>query len=101
MIKISSGGVRRIGSIPHYIGVSTSRLAVWLAGAALSWAAIPSYVVQTVAGSSYTGDGGPATKALLQTVEGVAADALGNYYLADTASNTIRRVSPKGMITTI
>ena len=67
----------------------------------LAAAAVPSYVVQTIAGSDFIGDGGPAANALLSTVEGVTADALGNYYLADTDSHRIRRISSKGVITTV
>jgi uncharacterized protein (TIGR03437 family) len=93
--------MRIMGSNPHYIGVSTRSVALWLLGPILSAAAIPPYVVQTVAGSDFMGDGGAATKALLATVQGVAADALGNYYLADTDAHTVRRISPKGTITTI
>ena len=93
--------MRVFGSKPHYIGMSTRRATLWVLAASLVAAAIPSYVVQTIAGSDFIGDGGPAAKALLATVEGVAADALGNYYLADTDSHRIRRISPKGVITTI
>lgn len=94
--------MRIIGSNSHYIGVSTRQLAaLWLFGVTLSVAAVPSYVVQTIAGSGFTGDGGLAIKALLASVQGVAADALGNYYLADTDANCVRRISPNGIITTI
>ena len=97
-----SGVVRIIGSKPYYIGVGTSRrIFVWSLTLCLSAATIPSYLIQTIAGSDNLGDGGPAALALLATVEGVAADPLGNYYLADTDSNKIRRISPKGIITTV
>ena len=85
--------MRIIPSNPHYIGVSTSwRLAA--AATALGWVAAaqsspPAYLIQTVAGSDVIGDGGPADKALLQTVEGLASDPLGNYYLSDTDSHRI------------
>ena len=93
--------MRVIGSNSHYIGVSTRCAAIWFVATSFAAAAIPSYLVQTIAGSDFIGDGGPANKALLTTVEGVAADAIGNYYLADTDSHRIRRISPKGVITTI
>ena len=80
--------------------MSTRQLIPGLAVAALSLAAVPSYVVQTFAGSDFIGDGGPAAKALLAAVQSVAADALGNYYLADTDAHRIRRISPSGIITT-
>ena len=43
-------------------------------------------------GAGSSGDGGPATQAQLNQPRGVAADALGNLYIADTLSNAIRRV---------
>jgi hypothetical protein len=33
--------------------------------------------------------------------EGIAVDAIGNLYVADTGSHTIRKVSPQGVVTTI
>ena len=40
------------------------------------------------------GDGGPATEARLKSPEGVALDAAGNLFLADTQNHRIRRVEP-------
>ncbi len=60
--------------------------------------------ISTVAGnglSSYTGDGGLATKASLSYPGGVAVDADGNLYISDTYNNRIRRVSTAGIISTI
>jgi hypothetical protein len=50
--------------------------------------------------SGYSGDNGPATSAELNGVMGVAADAAGDVYIADTGNNRIRKVS-NGVITTI
>lgn len=61
----------------------------------------PSYTIQTIAGSSFTGDNGPAARAVLTTVEGIAADAVGNLYLADADQHRIRKISPAGIITTV
>jgi uncharacterized protein (TIGR03437 family) len=59
----------------------------------------------TVAGTGvngYTGDGGPATSAQLSSPAGVAADAAGNVYIADTNNQRIRMVSAAtGIITTV
>jgi trimeric autotransporter adhesin len=49
--------------------------------------------ITTVAGtgvSGYEGDGGQATLAKLYTCSGVAVDASGNVYIADTSNNRIR-----------
>jgi len=61
-------------------------------------------VITTVAGTgtgTYTGDGGPATNASLSSPQGVALDAMGNLYIADTANNRIRQVDTNGIITTV
>jgi len=63
----------------------------------------PSGTISTVAGNGrygFSGDGGPATSASLGWVEGVAVDAAGNLYIADT-DNGIRKVSPSGIISTV
>ena len=60
--------------------------------------------IATVAGngdSGYAGDGGTATSATLRQPRGVAVDAAGNVYIADTNNNAIRKVSPNGTITTL
>ena len=51
--------------------------------------------VSTVAGNGsngYSGDGGPATSATLNTPTGLAVDSAGNLYIADQGNNLIRRV---------
>jgi Bacterial Ig-like domain (group 3)/NHL repeat len=58
--------------------------------------------ITTVAGSGlegFAGDGGPATSALLDTPGGVALDAAGNLFIADTRNDRIRVVT-NGVITT-
>jgi len=57
----------------------------------------------TVGGDAgYSGDGGPATSARLQSPAGIAFDASGNLYIADTANNVIRKVDAgSGVITTV
>jgi sugar lactone lactonase YvrE len=60
-------------------------------------------VISTVAGSGtqgFSGDGGPATSAQLDSPTGVAVDASGNLYIADTLNHRIREVSA-GTITTV
>ena len=64
----------------------------------------PSGIISTLAGnggSKSLGDGGPATSAVLKSPQGVAADAAGNLYIADSANNRARKVDPSGTITTV
>lgn len=60
--------------------------------------------ISTVAGNgvqAFTGDGGPATAASLNDPEGVAVDANGNIYIADTGNNVIRKVDQGGLISSL
>jgi sugar lactone lactonase YvrE len=60
--------------------------------------------VTTVAGSGkpgYSGDGGPATAAKMNTPYGLAVDKEGNLFIADSMNHRIRKVSPAGVISTI
>jgi len=50
---------------------------------------------------AYSGDGGPATSAQLHSPEGVALDSAGDLFIADTANNAIREVTPAGTISTV
>jgi uncharacterized protein (TIGR03437 family) len=72
----------------------------------------PSGVITTVAGNgaiingigqgTYGGDGGPATSAMLNLPDSVAADSAGNLYIADSSNYRIRRVDKStGIITTV
>ena len=62
-------------------------------------------MITTVAGSGtagISGDGGPATSAQLDNPTGVAVDAAGDLFIADSSNNKVRRVdATTGMITTV
>jgi sugar lactone lactonase YvrE len=63
----------------------------------------PTGVITTIAGTGiegYSGDGGAATSAQLDTPSGVAVDASGNVYIADSHNHRIREVSG-GNISTV
>jgi uncharacterized protein (TIGR03437 family) len=60
--------------------------------------------ITTVSGTGtvgFSGDGGPATSAELNSPFGIAVDASGNLFIADTSNNRIRKVSASGIITTV
>jgi uncharacterized protein (TIGR03437 family) len=63
--------------------------------------------ISTVAGTGFagsqmfSGDGGPALQAHLNKLEGVALDAGGNLYIADTWNQRVRKVSRSGTIDTM
>lgn len=64
----------------------------------------PGGVLSTVAGgvaAGASGDGGPATAALLNSPRGLAVDAAGSLFIADAGNSRVRRVAPDGTITTV
>ena len=61
-----------------------------------------SYTIDTLAGNNYVLEGGPATRAWLESPRGVAVDAIGNLYIAGPGHHRIRKVSAfTGTISTI
>ena len=62
-------------------------------------------IITTIAGSptvsGFSGDGGPATAALLNGVESIAIDKIGNIYLDDRSNYRIRKIDTVGIIRTI
>ncbi|HWG58445.1 MAG TPA: hypothetical protein VN661_05300 [Candidatus Acidoferrales bacterium] len=56
--------------------------------------------ISTFAGGGTGGDGGPATSAQLVLPMGIATDGFGNVYIADQKANTVRKVTPAGIIST-
>jgi sugar lactone lactonase YvrE len=63
----------------------------------------PNGTITTVVGNGrqdFSGDGGPATSAAVDRPEGIALDAQGNLYIADTGNARVRKVTPAGTIST-
>ena len=64
----------------------------------------PDGSIRTVAGNGvggYSGDGGLATNASLKGPIAVAVDSSGAIYIADADNNSVRKVTPYGVISTI
>ena len=60
--------------------------------------------IATIAGSGFSGfggDGGPAARASLDGPTGLAIDAQGDLYIADTANNRVREVLSSGVMITV
>jgi sugar lactone lactonase YvrE len=61
-------------------------------------------IITTVAGTGsggYSGDGGAAVYAALNSPRGVAVDTSGNVFIGDTGNQRIREVQTNGIITTV
>jgi len=61
-------------------------------------------IIDTAAGNGiagFSGDGGTATSALIDDPSGVAVDASGNLYIADTDNLRVRKVNLDGVISTV
>ncbi|HXT46300.1 MAG TPA: hypothetical protein VN748_19675 [Pseudonocardiaceae bacterium] len=64
----------------------------------------PDGMITTVAGtgnSGYSGDGGPASSAHLNTPSGVAVDNARTLYITDDFNHRVRQVTRDGVITTV
>ena len=61
-------------------------------------------LITTIAGTGvagFSGDGGPAAEAQLNSPYGLALDGLGDLYIADLGNARVRRVGIDGIITTV
>jgi len=106
-------GIRKVtpdGIISTIAGITAYDVAVDVSGNVYAvdgsvgvYKITPSGGVSVIAGTTYgySGDGGPAAAAKLAAPEGIALDAQGNIYIADTDNCRIRMVTPDGKIQTI
>ena len=84
-------------------------LLLWLMVCVAGLNALPAFaqgIITTVAGNGsrgFSGNGGPAVSALLDIKHftgGVAADAAGTFYIADTGNHRVRKIDRDGIIST-
>jgi uncharacterized protein (TIGR03437 family) len=60
--------------------------------------------ISTIAGTGdigFSGDGGPATSAVLSYPDSIARDAAGNLYIVDQEDLRVRKITPAGVISTV
>lgn len=70
----------------------------------LSISFLKSQIITTVAGTGaggYTGDGGLAINAQLNTPNQLAFDAAGNLFIAEDYNHTVRKINTSGIISTV
>jgi sugar lactone lactonase YvrE len=64
----------------------------------------PAGIISTIAGDGtqgFSGDGGPAAIAQLSNPRGLAFDAAGNLYFADSGNDRVRKITPAGIVSTV
>ncbi len=100
----TAAGVRT-GALQFFDDESILQAQVYVLGTGLSPQAVfTNPVINTIAGngtSGFSGDGGPASSAEMASINGMAIDAAGNLFLADSNNNRVRRIDANsGLITT-
>jgi len=94
--------------LPSAFGVAydsiTGNTYISLSGYSIVYKVAPSGTMTPYAGTGiigFSGDGGPATSAQLDSPYGLAVDGAGDLFIADANNNRIREVNTKGIITTV
>jgi uncharacterized protein (TIGR03437 family) len=92
-------------NIPSAVAVDNAgNLLIVDAGNARIRKVAPDGVITTVAGNGtlgFSGDGGPAAKAMFNQPAAVAVDSKGNLFIADSENFRIRKVSSDGIISSV
>jgi uncharacterized protein (TIGR03437 family) len=105
--KVSTSGVitsvSGVGYYAYDLKVDASNN-LYLATATQVIKATPAGVISVVAGttsSGFGGDGAKATAANFNMIRGIAVDAAGNLYIADSNNHRVRKVDTEGIVRTI
>jgi murein DD-endopeptidase MepM/ murein hydrolase activator NlpD len=97
-----AGVFAKAGRTLKWIGVEWIGIdALYDPDAAFAAGAAAAEVVSTLAGGEYGFADGVGAEAKFGTLSGLAIDAQGTLYVADTGNNAIRRITPDGRVTTI
>jgi uncharacterized protein (TIGR03437 family) len=107
--KLVNGGQATSGALGDVAGIAADNLGnFYFLSNFVVWKVNSAGIASIVAGngqmavpSPSPGDGGPATAAGLANPLGIAVDAEGNLFIADTSNYRVRKVSPQGVITTV
>ncbi|HLK64689.1 MAG TPA: IPT/TIG domain-containing protein [Bryobacteraceae bacterium] len=84
------------GSIGSGSGLTRGDFKIWKVTAAGAFS-----LIAGDGDNSFSGDGGPASKAQIDTPAGMALDTDGSLYFADPGNNRVRKIAPNGVITTV
>ncbi|MBV9506118.1 MAG: hypothetical protein JO323_14055, partial [Acidobacteriia bacterium] len=84
-VSVDASGNVYFGALHCVFRVNSSGVLIRIAGTARS---------------GYTGDGGSALNAQLESPDGIAVDSAGNVYIADQGTNSVRKVAADGTIST-
>lgn len=106
---VGGGSVDGAGAVAHFLypsGIASDRegkLLVADSGNSTIRKITPSGMVETLAGraSLYGSTDGSGAAARFNGPAGIAADAAGNLYIADTYNGTVRKISRGGAVTTL
>jgi hypothetical protein len=104
--RSGDGGPAVAASIEYPVGITGRDGTVLFAEATANRVrqVSPDGIITTVAGTTkpgWSGDGGPAMKASLSSPTDVAFDAQGDLYVVDQDNQRVRRIDPKGVISTV
>lgn len=106
LARISPDGqIQNWAAVPSGLGIAVADSGdVYVTDGWRVWRVAPTGAVTLFAGTGvlgYSGDGGPATQAMIYLAQRIAVDADGTVYLADTGNDRVRAIDANGIIRTV